>query len=178
MKNKLVSPLFVLITFTAMALFPLDFFGLNKETAFHYSESGVIYVSTNGDDHGTGSRSSPFYSSARAMDEVRRITDSGKIPPKGIIVYLKGGDYFLENSIQISSAHNGLDDRPTRISSYPGQRARLSGGIKVSKEQFSPAASDQILDRLIDQSVRKSVLKLNLRDVASVISESIVEEGL
>ncbi|MCK9266933.1 hypothetical protein M0P98_08730, partial [bacterium] len=57
-----------------------------------------IYVSLKGSDKNSGTKKKPFASINRAQEEVRKIKDKG-MPKGGIAVYLRGGKYFITESI-------------------------------------------------------------------------------
>jgi hypothetical protein len=54
----------------------------------------------------------------------------------GVRVLLRGGDYVLPSPLQLSEADGGAPLRPVTYSSYPGERARLLGGLKLPHDAF------------------------------------------
>ncbi len=86
----------------------------------------TFYVAPNGDDAGPGSLQRPWATVARAVTALRA----------GDTLLLRGGTYH-ERYIDIAVA--GTADRWITIGAYPGERARIDGGIA---EFRAPGNSD------------------------------------
>ena len=127
-----------------------------------------IYVSVSGSDAGKGTKESPFSTIGRAQEEVRRIKKEKGLPEKGISVYLRGGEYFVEDTVVFSDEDSGTEGAPVVYRSFPGENARIIGGRKVSG--FSPLKDPEILSRLPDES-KKNVW------VADLKGQGITEYG-
>ena len=72
----------------------------------------------NGNDKNLGSVKSPFKTIQYAIDFV--------VENKKPTVVLRGGDHFLEETIQIHPKHSGLS-----LLAYPGETPIISGGIPL-----------------------------------------------
>ncbi len=120
----------------------------------------VIYVSLNGNDGNPGTEEEPFATIKRAQEEVRRIKAVG-IPEGGIAVYLRGGKYFLEESIKFKKDDSGRTGSPVVYRSYPGEEVRLIGGKQLSN--FKLLDEPDILRRLPEES-RGKVWVCNLKE--------------
>ncbi|HNS32476.1 MAG TPA: right-handed parallel beta-helix repeat-containing protein [bacterium] len=90
----------------------------------------ALYVSVTGNDGNQGTREHPFRTVERARQEVRKIKEAG-MPGEGLAVYLRGGKYFLSESISLDSEDSGQPDAPVVYRSFPGETARLIGGRQV-----------------------------------------------
>jgi hypothetical protein len=79
----------------------------------------------NGKDNNPGTLSQPFITITRARDVIRtinvRITGD-------IIVYLRGGSYFISNTIVFNSRDSGTSGHPVIYRNYPGETPVISGG--------------------------------------------------
>ena len=104
-----------------------------------------IYVSPDGKDTNKGSKDSPFATIERAQQELRKIKTEG-FPQKGISVYLRGGEYFIEDTITFSEEDSGTDSAPVVFRAYQGEVPRIIGGKRV--KDFKPVTDKKILDRL------------------------------
>lgn len=94
----------------------------------------TIYVAAGG--NGNGTLESPFGSIEQARDKVREIIAADAYPEEGITVYLRGGDYELDNSLVFNASDSGIDGKPVTYASYPGEVARLTGTKKLKYEAF------------------------------------------
>ncbi|HNS32511.1 MAG TPA: right-handed parallel beta-helix repeat-containing protein, partial [bacterium] len=108
-----------------------------------------IYVSLNGNDNNTGTKEKPFATIGRAREEVRKIKEKG-MPEGGIAVYLRGGKYFVTESIVLEKKDSGTEEAPVVYRSYPGEEVRLIGGKQVTN--LKPLTDPEILKRLPEES--------------------------
>ena len=100
------------------------------------AESTVFYVAPDGNDtwsgalptpDGTGA-DGPFASLARARDAVRELkTDGAHGVP--VTVMLRGGTYFLEETVLFGPEDGGSHECPVTWSAYPGETPVVSGGF-------------------------------------------------
>lgn len=121
----------------------------------------VYYIAADGSDSADGSLKAPFKTLEKARDKVREIIAAGAYPEDGITVYLRGGDYELAQSFELTAADSGTENAPVTYTSYPGETARLTGSKKLSFEQFEAIAQEQA-SKLIDKTAAKNVLQIDL----------------
>jgi len=105
-----------------------------------------IYVSLEGKDTNPGTKERPFATINRAQEEVRRIKKERGMPEGGITVYLRGGKYFITESIVFEEEDSGTGNAPVVYRSYPGEEARIIGGKQLTN--FKPLTDPDILRRL------------------------------
>lgn len=120
-----------------------------------------FYVSPDGDDVADGSFETPFASITAARNAIRRATKHGDFPDGGITVYLRGGAYMLESTVDLSSEDSGKKDAPVIYCSYPGETVRIIGGRVLSK--LTPVTERKILER-IPEAAREHVVTTSLDD--------------
>jgi len=102
--------------------------------------SVTFYAAPDGDDSWTGKlptpnserTDGPFATLERARDVIREMKEAqgGKIN-QPVIIYIRGGDYFLSEPLTFTPEDSGSEDRPIIYSSYPGEKAVISGGRKI-----------------------------------------------
>lgn len=97
------------------------------------AHGGEIWVAPNGSDAAVGTREQPLATVQAALRkgrEWRRL----KAPEAddGVKVVLRGGTYFLAESIFIRPEDGGTATSPTAIVAATGERPLLSGGVRVS----------------------------------------------
>lgn len=113
-----------------------------------------FYVSTRGNDSWSGTLRRPFRTLDRARDAARA-DKSG-----GATVYVRGGDYVLTRSFQLSAADSGTEAAPVVYRNYGSERVRLLGGRTLSA--WKPVKDKAILDRL-PADARRHVVMCDLR---------------
>jgi hypothetical protein len=89
-----------------------------------------IYVSTSGNDGYAGTKDQPVASlnmALRKARELRRLHDPQAKSP--IHIVLKGGTYFLEETVLIRPEDSGTEQSPTIIEAAPNEHPILSGGV-------------------------------------------------
>jgi hypothetical protein len=113
--------------------------GANRETA-----QADFFVATDGNDAWTGTLSAPnadktdgpFASLSRARDAVRARKAQGP-PAKGVTVMVRGGNYFLNETLAFGPQDSGTKDCPVSYVAYPGEQPVISGG-KVIDAEWKP----------------------------------------
>lgn len=123
----------------------------------------VFYVASSGDDNNSGTIDAPFKTIEKAQDTVRDIISSGTYPETGITVYLRGGEYRMTETFELSAADSGTEEHPVTWSSYPGETARLTGGQALPYDDFE-AISDDMGSKLIEKSAVDKVLQIDLNE--------------
>ncbi len=94
--------------------------------------STEIYVATDGDDNNDGSISQPFATIERAQQEVRTLIAAGLTDD--VIVYIRGGVYYLSETLEFDENDSGTSDFSITWASYPGEEVIISGGTLITSE--------------------------------------------
>lgn len=127
-----------------------------------------LYVSPAGSDANPGTRMKPLASLERARDVVRELKQTGRISRRGMTVWLRGGDYFRANALELSAVDSGSPGAPIVWRAYRDERVRLMGGRTLKGLQ--PVTNSAVLARL-DEAARGHVVQVDLR------ARGIVETG-
>lgn len=88
-----------------------------------------IYVSVNGSDDADGTKDAPFQTITRAQQAVR---ERNRDMTGDIVVYLREGVYRQEDTLVFTEEDGGSNGYYVRYTSYPGEKAKISGGIPVT----------------------------------------------
>ncbi len=120
-----------------------------KRTEWINSPQTSLYVSSSGSDTNSGTKEKPFATIKRAQEEVRKIKEKG-LPAGGINVYVRGGRYFLTDSLIFDKEDSGRDDAPVVYRRYAGENVRLIGGKQV--DNFRLLDEPDILKRLPEKA--------------------------
>ncbi len=132
-----------------------------------------IYVSRKGKDSNAGTENSPFATIKRAQEEVRKIKESG-MPEGGITVYIRGGKYFLSDSVSFDSKDSGNEDAPVVYRSYQGEDVTLAGGRQITN--FRPL-SDPDVQRKLPEESRKQIWVSDLKELGITDYGQLLNRG-
>ncbi|GAA3404315.1 right-handed parallel beta-helix repeat-containing protein [Paenibacillus hodogayensis] len=92
----------------------------------------ALYVSPNGSDTtGNGTEQAPFRTPSKARDSVRSLLHSGTMMGD-IVVYLRGGAYWLTETLALDARDSGRNGYEVVYRAYPGERPMISGGKEIS----------------------------------------------
>lgn len=116
-------------------------------------------MSPNGDDANDGTKQRPFSSIEKALETARMQNLNGVRPTN---IYLREGVYPVTDTISLSAADAGKPWAPLKISGYPGETARITGGADIPFSEFSPAAAG-FTERILDPSARPNILQVDLK---------------
>ncbi|MCX8038415.1 MAG: right-handed parallel beta-helix repeat-containing protein, partial [Candidatus Sumerlaeia bacterium] len=97
-----------------------------------------LFVAPNGNDTWSGRLAAPnaaksdgpFATLERARDEIRKARAAGALKGAGT-VYLRGGVYYLDRTLQLDKRDGGSADSPVVYRAYPNEKPLLIGGKAV-----------------------------------------------
>ena len=103
--------------------------------------AATFYVATDGDDGWSGKlpeaeagrADGPFATIARARDAVRALI-AGAESSGPVTVMVRGGTYFLDETIVLGPEDGGTEDGPVTYAAYPGETPVISGGRKIEAD--------------------------------------------
>lgn len=110
------------------------------------NETVELYVSTTGSDENNGSIGAPFKTLEGAKEYIRKLKQEKGLPYGGITVYVREGDYFLEDILNFNSLDSGTEDSPITYMAYEGEDVRLLNGKKIDK--FEKVTETELLNRI------------------------------
>ena len=100
--------------------------------------TATFYVSTDGNDKWSGKlpapnrekTDGPFATLVGARNAIRKLrTEQGLKHP--ITVMVRGGKYYLDETVLLGPEDSGTRDQPITYQAYPGEKPVLSGGRRV-----------------------------------------------
>ncbi len=121
-----------------------EWLSINLQAEFLHAKSGnrvfVFYVSPYGDDRWSGNlpfpnqerTDGPFATLTRARDAVRELKAKRGGLDRPVIVFLRGGTYFLEEPLILTAEDSGTGSCPIIYSAYPGEAPIISGGFRIN----------------------------------------------
>jgi parallel beta-helix repeat protein len=112
-----------------------------------------LYVAINGNDQWSGrlpapdesGTDGPFASIKQARDRIRELKYSEK-PIGPVTVLIRGGIYYIEETIRFGPQDSGTQDAPVSYIAYPGEKPELVGGRRITG--FKPVEGGMVSVRL------------------------------
>jgi len=131
------------------------------------TEMRTLYVSTQGNDAWSGTRSAPnadrsdgpFESLERARDAIRALKMGSGLPAGGVAVIVTGGQYPLREPLVLIAEDGGTAEAPVVYRAAEGETVRLSGGVRIA--DWPPVDDPRTLARL-HPAARGHVLQADL----------------
>jgi hypothetical protein len=123
--------------------------------AAQVARGAELYVSPTGDDKNAGTIGSPIATLTAARDKADQLK-AGNTP---VTVYFRAGTYYLDTTVVFGPANSGTALAPIVYTSYQGEKAVISGGIKVTSPWT--VSSGQIMVTAIAPNLKVDQLFLN-----------------
>ena len=118
------------------------------------STGKIFYISPDGNDENSGTKMHPFATLERAKLAIKDNKDTA------ITIYLREGYYALTKSFVLEK-EEVVGDSPILISSFPGEKAHIIGGKKISAfTTFDPLSEGY---KKIDPKLRNHIVMINLK---------------
>jgi len=118
-------------------------------------------VSPTGSDTATGSPDDPFATLGRAKQAVADLVAQG-VPSGGVVVWVHGGAYVLDESLALGSTESGTATAPVVWRGVPGESARILGGKPAQPADFSPVPATSPVYARLDPAAQGHVVQLDL----------------
>ena len=119
-----------------------------------------FYIAPKGSDLNRGTKARPWATLEAARDAVRKLRKEKHGPQGGITIWLRAGDYFRTNALELTEIDSGTSDSPVIWRRYKGETVRLIGGKRITG--FHAVTNSLILERL-PESARGHVFEADLR---------------
>lgn len=119
-----------------------------------------FHVAPDGNDTNPGTHAQPFATLERARDAIRAARKDGVLPKGGATVWIRGGDYILNQPLELGAADSGTADAPIVYRAQAGELVRLIGGRVVTG--WKPVTDQAVLARM-DAAARDKVVQADLR---------------
>lgn len=120
-----------------------------------------LYVSPAGNDANPGSAARPFATIQRARDAIRELRKQGDLPAGGVKVILRGGKYYLPQTLDLDQQDSGTATAPVTYCAYGKEQPCFNGGLPVPAKLWKPVTDPAVLQRM-DPAARGKVLQADL----------------
>ena len=110
------------------------------EPEYPLVEDADVYVATDGDDGGPGTKDAPYATMARAVERVREIKETKT--EGDIVVAFKAGEY-RQDTVRLSEADSGSENQRIIYCKYGDGDVVFNGGAGVTESDFEPLSSEE-----------------------------------
>ncbi|MDO5558439.1 MAG: carbohydrate-binding protein [Oscillospiraceae bacterium] len=139
----------------AMAFFMSSVPAFNITASAQENIQTAFYVSPDGDDMGSGTKSSPFGTLERARDAVREVN---KDMSGDIYVYLRGGTYRITQPVEFDTRDSGTNGYNICYTAYESETPVINGATQVTGWT---AYNDHIYKAKLDRNYKLRNLYVN-----------------
>lgn len=134
--------------------------------------SGDYYVAENGNDANDGKTlETPFKTIQKAQEAVKTAKEVN--PNKNYTIILRGGTYYLDNTLTMNSEDGGQGEYRVTYAAYKGETPIISGGKKVTSEWMKCTDEDKqgiYVTRLPDEFENVNIRQLFVDDTRATRS--------
>ena len=97
-----------------------------------------FYVAPDGRDTNAGAQDAPFATLARARDTVRALKRGGPLPDGGITVWIKGGVYRFDTTLELKQEDSGTAGAPITYRAWVGENVVFDGSGPIDVTSLQP----------------------------------------
>jgi hypothetical protein len=149
-------------------------------TCASYGEQ--LYVSPTGSDTSPGTKAAPFLTLERAQKAVQTIK-SAMLPTGGVVVWLRGGSYPRQATFALTAADSGTASAQVIYRGYPGETARVTGGVALPASAFHAVTSSSAVWSRLDPTAQGVVVAadlgtLGITDFGTLQHRGMGEQGV
>lgn len=130
------------------------------------AQSEKYYVALDGNDNNSGTIEAPFATVEKAKEVISKFL----IPEGGVTVYIRGGEYYINNTINFYSDASGEDGRPVIYKAYPGEEVSFVGSKDIDTSKIKKVTDEALLSRLIEDNAKDNLYMLNLAEQGITVS--------
>lgn len=124
----------------------------------------ILYVSPNGNDSAEGNIDTPLATMEGAKKKLREIKNSQGFKEDGAVVYFRGGNYQLKQSVEFTDLDSGTEEQPILYRAYRDEKVSFFGGIILDGKDFQKTTDSNILNRIVDTGARDKIYEYSLAD--------------
>ena len=132
-----------------------------------FNVEGDIYVSKHGADDNTGTKTDPFLTISRAIQEVKSIDKTGK---DKIVVCINAGEYNID-PLEFNSQAGGNENCKVIYTAYNGE-VRLNAGITLNQSDFASVNNYSYIADRLSSKAKENVMVVDLMSEPYKLSSS------
>ena len=104
----------------------------------------TFYVATNGNDKNAGTLDKPFATIDKAKEAVRQLKKSNAINEGGVTVFIRGGDYQINSSIEFGREDGGNEGKPIIYKAYENETPHLVNATMIAANKWKPLQKEAL----------------------------------
>jgi hypothetical protein len=125
-----------------------------------------LYVSSDADADGVGSRFRPFQTLEQARDAIRALRQDRGLPADGVNVWVRG-EFMLAKSFELGAEDGGEKDARIVYQAWGRKPVRLGGGQRIPASAFTKSTSDRLPAEAAGHVVEADLKALGITDTGS-----------
>ncbi len=102
---------------------------------------------------------------------------SAGLPAGGVVVWLRDGVYPLSATLTLGAGESGSDGKPVVWRGYPGESARIVGGVRIDPGAFKPITASSSIYTRLDPPAQAAVVQVALASVGVTDTGALVRRG-
>ncbi|WP_207532126.1 right-handed parallel beta-helix repeat-containing protein [Desertivirga arenae] len=126
------------------------------------NRSLTMYVSVNGSDHNSGTKTAPLNSIEAARNKIRKMKGSGTLPPGGVKVIIGKGDYLTPEGLEFSKEDSGTPIGPIQYEAEEKGKVKLIAGRLIPLDLVKPI-SKMTLVRIHPKADPEKLFEIDLK---------------
>lgn len=125
----------------------------------------ILYIAADGNDNNDGSKEKPFATIKKARDTVRELKAKNELGEKGAVIYFREGTYQILEENTFGAEDSGTENAPIVYRGYPGEKAKLIGGITIPTGKLEKTDDAALLEKVINKGARDNIYEINLKSL-------------
>lgn len=130
-----------------------------KNVTLPQVKKGAVEIYVENGKNGNGTSANPFGTIQQARDKARTII-SGGYPENGIVVWIKGGTYEINESIDFLQADSGKEGNPVIYAGYDGE-VNIVSGVRIDRNNVTEISDET--KKQLPAAARKNVIAIDLK---------------
>lgn len=138
----------------------------NIEKEEPVAQKNEIYVATNGDDTAAGTKDAPV----QTLEKARALAREAKKNGLATVVYLRSGDYVLNETFTLGAEDSGTKDAPVTYRAYPGEEVIITGSKGYDFSKFQKVDGD-MKELLPTADAKEKVVVADVSELGMTLTE-------
>jgi len=119
-----------------------------------------LFIAPNGVDSNPGTMERPFGTMEKARDAVRELKRIKGLPPGGVIIWLRGGEYRRSMPLTLTAEDSGTESSPITWRAWQDEKVRITGGRAIGS--WKPVSDPVTLDQM-DPETRGKIFQADIK---------------
>ncbi len=122
-----------------------------SETEIPAAENELrVFVSPDGSDSNSGTFDNPVLTIEKGIALGTQLKNSNE--GKTVSVNIRGGDYYVNKTIQLTSQNSGTEQNPFIIQAYNGETVNIKGSTPLTPTRFTQLKDSEVLAKIPEEA--------------------------